>query len=199
MASQELGTVIRPDEAGYAATQEQVGRGFQHVPRGKLPPGPDQQVLPRVLIRNVQDPQRSAVIGAVVTKSYDQKWSRWARRSRTHGPSWSHNRCFFGCRCGTLSPSRRQRRSTRLRSPVGRRPVARGIHALCLPEATCRRAAIHRIYQTGPASRPRWSSVWSLLPAWRPVRTVAAAVRGLGSRLKFAWIGSLAALDSHGD
>ena len=35
-------------------------------------------------------------------------------RRRMHDPSFSHRRPFFGCLCGTFSPSRRQIRSTPL-------------------------------------------------------------------------------------
>ena len=48
------------------------------------------------------------------TKSYDQTWLRYSGRSRTHEPSFSQSRPFLGCFIGTLSPSRRHSRSTRL-------------------------------------------------------------------------------------
>src|SRR5580704_13050780 len=41
-------------------------------------------------------------------------WSLRPGRSRTHEPSLSHSRLRFGCFCGTLRPSRRHSRSTRL-------------------------------------------------------------------------------------
>ena len=48
------------------------------------------------------------------TKSYDQTWFGRSGRSRTHEPSFSQSRPFFGCFCGTFSPSSRQIRSTLL-------------------------------------------------------------------------------------
>lgn len=48
------------------------------------------------------------------TKSQDQTWFGRSGRSRTHEPSLRQRRPFFGCFCGTFSPSRRQIRFTRL-------------------------------------------------------------------------------------
>ena len=48
------------------------------------------------------------------TRSYAHTWSWYADRSRIHDPSLSHNRPRFGCFLGTLRPSRRHNRSTRL-------------------------------------------------------------------------------------
>ena len=48
------------------------------------------------------------------TKSYAQTWFRRCSLSRTQEPSVSQSRPRLGCLAGTLSPSRRQIRSTRL-------------------------------------------------------------------------------------
>ena len=48
------------------------------------------------------------------TKSYAQTWFRRCGLSRTQEPSVSQSRPRLGCLAGTLSPSRRQIRSTRL-------------------------------------------------------------------------------------
>jgi len=48
------------------------------------------------------------------TKSYAQTWFFHDGRRRTQEPSFSHKRLRLGCFNGTLSPSRRQIRATRL-------------------------------------------------------------------------------------
>ena len=50
----------------------------------------------------------------LITRSYDQMWSRYSGRNRTQDPWFSHSRPFLGCFMGTLSPSYRHKRSTRL-------------------------------------------------------------------------------------
>ena len=62
----ELGTVTRPDEAGYTREEEQLGQPLEDVPRGELAVDPDQQAFPGVLVQDVQDPERPAVIRAVM-------------------------------------------------------------------------------------------------------------------------------------
>ena len=57
------------------------------------------------------------------TKSYARTWFGRSGLSRTHEPSFSHKRPRFGCFLGTLSPSRRQIRSTRF--AFTRQPAAR--------------------------------------------------------------------------
>ncbi len=47
------------------------------------------------------------------TKSQDQTWFGRSGLRRTQEPSASQSLPFFGCFCGTFSPSRRQIRSTR--------------------------------------------------------------------------------------
>ena len=48
------------------------------------------------------------------TESQLHTWLRWVGLRRMQDPSFSHNRLCFGCLDETLSPSRRQMRSTRL-------------------------------------------------------------------------------------
>ena len=75
----------------------------------------DGQTLPGILIHHCQETNGFAVTG---TKGHKvvcpQTWFRRCGLSRTQEPSVSQSRPRLGCLAGTLSPSRRQIRSTRL-------------------------------------------------------------------------------------
>ncbi len=92
-------------------------------------------------------PIEIAVI-AFHNKAVDQTWFGYSARSRTHDPSLSQRRPRLGCFGGTLSPSRRQIRSTRLGltiQPAGHRraehPVA--CSAKAVEEWTTQIPSIH--------------------------------------------------------
>jgi hypothetical protein len=125
---------------GHAAQDEQVGEHVDHVGCAELARDPDRQRLAGELVHHTQHAESTAVTSAVLDEvvalrgpSTDcvrgtfghsaQTWFARSGRSRTHEPSFSHNRPRFGWRGGTFKPSRRQIRSTRLW--LTRQPSAR--------------------------------------------------------------------------
>ena len=79
-----------------------------------MPPCLDCQALSGVLVDDGQQPHRPTVPGPDVDEVIGPQMVSPLGLSLTHDTSFSHSRPLLGCRAGTLSPSRRQLRSTRL-------------------------------------------------------------------------------------
>ena len=110
----ELGAVVRADVPRHAAREHELGQDLEDLRRAEPALDPDRQRRPRELVdhaRAIRSFPPSWVRSP--TKSWAQTWSGRSGRSRTHDPSPSRSRPRFGCLLGTLSPSRRQMRSTR--------------------------------------------------------------------------------------
>ena len=110
----ELGAVVRADVPRHAAREHELGQDLEDLRRAEPALDPDRQRRPRELVdhaRAIRSFPPSWVRSP--TKSWARTWSGRSGRSRTQDPSPSRSRPRFGCLLGTLSPSRRQMRSTR--------------------------------------------------------------------------------------
>ena len=99
--------------AGYAAQDEEVRQDIDHVDALQLTRDPDGQAFVGELVDDVEHPEPPPVVGALldevigphmIAMHWPQPDARAVRQPQSPA---------FGLRRGTLSPSRRQFRSTR--------------------------------------------------------------------------------------
>jgi hypothetical protein len=111
----------------HAAQDEQIGQHVDDVGRSQPPVDPDRQALPGELVDEVELAERPPLVGPAFNEAAGPDVVRTLRPQTDAGPSFSQSRPFFGCFCGTFSPSRRQIRSTRFTftaHPASRRSAA---------------------------------------------------------------------------
>ena len=154
----ELGAVVRADVPRHAAREHELGQDLEDLRRAEPALDPDRQRRPRELVdhaRAIRSFPPSWVRSP--TKSWARTWSGRSGRSRTQDPSPSRSRPRFGCLLGTLSPSRRQMRSTRFLFTGPSPPASEGPRSgggrsghRRLPTQRCRPSA-------GPRRRAPWA------------------------------------------
>lgn len=110
--SDELGAVIGSDMLGRPMLDEQIGQHVNHVVRPEAPQRHHRQAFPAELVDNVEHSELATVVRLILDEVVGPHMPRCSGRSRMHDPSPSQSRRRFGCRFGTLRPSRRQIRST---------------------------------------------------------------------------------------
>jgi hypothetical protein len=124
-----------PYESGRAAQDEQIRQSVDDVGGIELALDADHERLLGELGDDVECAEYSAVLGPVLDEIIGSRcpaddvhiveretWLGCSGRRRTQDPSFSQSRLFFACFCGTLSPSRRQIRSTIARQWFARKP-----------------------------------------------------------------------------
>jgi len=148
--------IVRADVLGHAALQHQLGQGLENLGRGKLPLHADGQGPARELVHDAEPAERAPVVGPVL----DEVIGPDMVGSLGPEPLLSRSRPFLGCVPGTLSPSRRQMRSTRFlftTQPAAlSRAVMRRWPQRPFMVASSMMAAVSRSSLSGVLSTRRW-------------------------------------------